>query len=203
MKPLDHLKNAYSYVDARIVNLSARENKKSIVVGALADITHEHGKSIVFLIEKELFASALSLVRPVFESGVKMLWLNRCATDQQFAKYVEKDRIDNPKTMKELVQEVENVADSAGILKTIHDLAWKPMSSYAHARYMQVGKSSAKETVIPQWNDIVEREVCQISGIMCLLTYSEALLNANAIDVDEQLTELVKLLKPVIAPENS
>lgn len=204
MKPLYHLKNAFAYVDSHMEHLSVSgDDRKTLVVGALAGVTIEHGKSIVFLIENELFASALSLVRPVFESGVKMLWLNRCATSRQIDRYIEKDRIDKPKTMKEMVQAVEDVADAAGILKTIHDLAWKSMSSYAHARYMQVGKRDQEGSTIPRWDDLIEREVCQIVGIMCLLSFSEVLLNTAAADMDEQLTELARLLQPAIAPVQS
>lgn len=200
MNAVDQLKTTLSYIDSKIIHLQPGTDQRSVVVGVLADVTIEHGKSMIVLIENRLFASALTLARPHFESGVKTLWLNRCATDQQIDRYAKKGRIDNISNMKDMVDTVETKADAGGVLKHIHDLAWKAMNSFLHVRNMQISQRFQSEDNTVHWNEGIEGELCQIIGVMILLAYTEILMISKAADLDKQVSRLTRLLEPVIVP---
>ena len=67
--------------------------KKNNLLMALFDISLEHAKSILILIENGKFGSAYALARPLVESFLRGAWIQNCATDAEVTRLSDKDKI--------------------------------------------------------------------------------------------------------------
>ncbi|WP_353681528.1 DUF5677 domain-containing protein [Alteromonas sp.] len=54
-------------------------------------VSLNHCDAIQLLAQKRNFASAYALLRPLFETTFRSMWLHRCATDEQLNKCIQKD----------------------------------------------------------------------------------------------------------------
>ncbi len=91
----------YSQLDGLNVPSDARHKFS----GGCFDATLEYQKAIVLLVKERLYGAAFALLRAVFESYVRGLWLHRCATEEDLENFA-KDKI--PKFY-ELVKAVEKL----------------------------------------------------------------------------------------------
>src|SRR5215472_9177562 len=81
------------WLDSSIHNLEIPTGDRETIVGALFDQVHEHHKAIYLLLQNSLAGSAFSLVRPMFETFVRGLWLLYCASEKAVEKF-KKDKLD-------------------------------------------------------------------------------------------------------------
>lgn len=84
------------WMDQRIDGLEIRSDERTRISAACFDVALEHQKSIVLLIANHLVGSAFSLVRVLFETYIRGLWLERCASETEIEKY---KKIDLPKAL--------------------------------------------------------------------------------------------------------
>ena len=68
------------------------------------DQVHEHVRATRLLLRHRLNGSAFSLMRVIFETFYRGLWLRHCATDQELADF-QKD--EPPRTRNEIIQAIE------------------------------------------------------------------------------------------------
>jgi len=62
---------------------------KTILLRAYVDIALEHHAAIWLLTDRKLNGSAFALVRPVYDTTLRALWINKVATEQQMEKALE------------------------------------------------------------------------------------------------------------------
>lgn len=81
------------WFDSSIHGLQIPSSDREAMAGALFDQVHEHHKAVHLLLKNSFSGSAFSLVRPMFETFVRGLWLRRCAPDQAIEKF-KKDKLE-------------------------------------------------------------------------------------------------------------
>ena len=196
MKDIDHIQNTLAFIDSEIVNLVGPGDYRTRVFCALSDVAMEHGKSIYTLIRQELYSSAYALVRAMFESGVRSLWVSRCATEKELEVYIEKDTI-KKLNMREMTAIVDETYKMNGRLIKVHGDVWSEMNSFTHGGILQVRKRLNDGVVTPDWSEQSESHLCQLIALMLLVLYTEVLVVTKPLDQEQQEATLNELLRCV------
>ena len=105
--------------------------KRSALAGACWHVTIEHEHGIVILVGNKLFGSALALLRPLYESFTRGLWLLHAASDAQ----VDQAEQDQLPGNKEVVDDLKKI----GLAPHLREKWWDALNSYCHTGYRQIG----------------------------------------------------------------
>ncbi|MEZ8968065.1 hypothetical protein FCV82_02075 [Vibrio breoganii] len=73
-------------ISKSLEGLTTSSDDKLLFPGLFHSLVIEHHRSIIVLCERQLYSSAASLIRPVFESYVKGLWFAEFAEESDFEK---------------------------------------------------------------------------------------------------------------------
>ncbi|MFZ6709531.1 DUF6988 family protein [Undibacterium sp. TC9W] len=142
----------------------------------MIDISLEHFKSVVSLVELNLPGSAFALLRVQYESFIYSVWILNCATSAQLKQF-KKNRL--KKTMAGLITQIEDDnKDIAGMLSSGHHKAWRILNSYTHSGMLQLSRRiNAKNEVGPNYSAAEIAESLEFSMRTAKLTaYQHALL---------------------------
>lgn len=71
------------------LRFSSSERKTG--AATLLDLSHEHAKSVVLLIDAKHYGSAFALLRPCIEAYIRGSWLLYCASDSEVDRFVNRD----------------------------------------------------------------------------------------------------------------
>lgn len=97
------------------------------------DLAIEHYAAICTLSTAKLYGSMFSLLRILFESCVRGLWLHYCANQKQVKEYAsEKLNI----SFRDMIESVESSAGvESGPLSSLKQKSWKLMNSFTHSGF--------------------------------------------------------------------
>ena len=160
------------------------------VAGACFAIALEHQQAIVILLEHRppLNSSAFALVRPVFESYVRGLWLSHCARDDQVESFSKGAK---PPDTASLVAAVEKAGDFDGKqLSGIYGKHWSSFSSYTHTGALQVQRWSSSEAIEPNFSAEEVAEVLEFTSALALLSAVSVAALANNEVLAQELLEI-------------
>lgn len=110
------------------------DSKRAQLAGGCWHVTIEHSMAVVVLVDQSLHGSALALVRPLFESYIRGMWLMHAATD---AEVDAAGRDDFPRDINKLTRELE--AAGASHFTDLKSQWWKRLCSLTHTGYQQIG----------------------------------------------------------------
>jgi hypothetical protein len=149
---------------------------KSHVLAAYVDIALEHHKAIWQLHESELAGSAFTLVRPVFDTLLRALWINACASAKQIEKAFD-DKLKFPR-MRDLhddIKEAYGDKDDPEQLALLNELLrhlkrlWRPMCSYTHSGAFQIRQRFMSDEVKPNYSEGEIAEALNLVTVALLL----------------------------------
>lgn len=163
------------WLDEQIDGLAIKSDDRSRFAAGCLDVALEHQKAIVLLIHNQLYGSAFSLVRPIFESYIRGVWLLNCATDEQL-RQIKRDKL--RRSFEDLVKEVERVDGyDEGVLSEVKQRSWKAMNSYTHSGVLQITRRNKEATIEPNYDNDEIIEVLKFAIIVGLLAaLAEALM---------------------------
>ncbi|EHW0638394.1 hypothetical protein L3I77_004820 [Vibrio vulnificus] len=147
----------------------------------------EHHRSIILLVERKLYSSACTLLRPLFEAYVKGLWFTHCAEDKDFAA-LRKDKFN--KTFGLMVSEIDAVKGSK--LETPKGRYWKTLNSFTHSGAALLGRKYNRDTITNSHNEELIESLLDFSANYALLSGIEV----------SMLSENVEAIKSSIALAN-
>lgn len=163
-------------------------NLRNRIAGACFAIALEHQRAVVILFEinPPLNSSAFALVRPVFESYLRGMWLSHCATDAQLDAFSKDAKL--PDTAS-LVNAVEKAGEFDGKqLSGVYKKHWSSFSSYTHTGALQVQRWNTSEAIEPSFTDEEISEVLEFTAALALLSaVSVAALANNEVLAQELL----------------
>jgi len=188
-------KELIEWLDKNINGIEiADENRQRLSVGCL-DVALEHQKGIIVLIENNVIGSALSLVRVIFESYIRGVWLNQCATDKELKLFV-KDKLE--KSFAILVSEIESKETfNAGILSNARKSGWGAMNSYTHSGIQQIVRRNTETSITPNYSEGEIVEAINFTNAIALLSAIEICNISNHIKLANELLEKVKEIASV------
>jgi len=174
-------------IDVDINTLSVSATDRFRVSAALLDQALEHHHSIRLLLPNNGIGSAFALIRVIFETTVRGIWLHRCATDEQ----IEQFRLDKVKVnFSEIVSAVETFFQRPdGALSSIKKDLWESMCSFAHGGYLQAVRRVTDEYITPNYTEAEQIEALLFANFCLVLAAAEIFSMAGNNDLAVQTTD--------------
>jgi len=175
-------------IDKATDGIEYSPSEKNNLFMALFDISLEHAKSILILIENGKFGSAYALARPLVESFIRGAWIQNCATDTEVTRLSEKDKIN--KDFSVLIDEVEGTTGWPNFFSWVKDNLYKNMNSYTHGGNQLVARRFSGDSLIhiPDVQEInALLGLATIVGFLCLTSIAN---HATIKDIDNLVADL-------------
>jgi hypothetical protein len=118
-------------------------------------------EAMLFLIRQGLVGSALTFVRPIFESTIRAGWVMGCATDEQVDSIRHNDAFRFP-TVKDMAVAVDTKFNLMDIFTIYVDDNWATLNNYAHPGLRQLTSRFSKADVTPQYSP--QRAMAGVNG---------------------------------------
>ena len=169
-----------AWIEQLVYDLSLPDSVRARLAGTCFLVAQDHHQAILLLLSQThpLHAPAFALVRPVFDTYLRGLWLAHCATDVDLERFVQGG---NPPQMPTMLAAIEQVPGfDSGQLSDIYKLSWSVMCAYTHTGSQQVLRWSTNEAIQPDYSDAEIKEVLSFTGALALLsTLGLAVIAAN------------------------
>jgi hypothetical protein len=142
---IEDINNRGAEIRSRLCELLPRhdlptDTKTAFLTGFVA-IALEHHEAISLLTKSELTGSAFALVRALFETMVRALWINKVANQSQIEK-ASRDELQFPR-MSQMLAEIDQNYTTDKFFQSLKE-AWKAMCSYAHSGALQIARRFTK-----------------------------------------------------------
>lgn len=141
---------------------------------SLFELVLEHVAGIIILSRNGFFGSSLALVRVSFETYIRGLWLQRCASDQEIQFFLNYEKI---KPIRLLIEDIEKLDGfKEGVLSRMKTNNWKQMCGFTHSGPIQIHHRNTETHIGANYCK------SEILGVI-LSCLALAFLSANAICV--------------------
>jgi hypothetical protein len=192
MTHLTNIRNFLSLIDREVDGLEFSSEDRNRISGALFDIVHEHGKSIVILFEQSMVSSAYALVRPMFEAFVRAVWLKHSASDQHIDIIIKKDKF--PLNFAQMLKIVEEDQKWPDTLTQIKETVWKSLHSYTHGGLQIISRRITDDYIehIPNEQEIFS--IIQFIALLSFLTFNEIVRMANTSEKNDVIKSMYEWL---------
>lgn len=180
-------------IDAVVNGFEYTSSERNNVFMALFDVSMEHAKSILILIENGKFGSAYALTRPMLETFIRGSWFQNCATDGEVERFVKKDKIN--KEFGLLVSEVETSAQWPNALSNIKEQLYKNLNSYTHGGNQITARRFTDDQLvhIPYKDEINSLlSLCALVSFLCFTSIAETARIENAASIAGELNEVIQ-----------
>ncbi len=136
--------------------------------GLYHSLVIEHHRSIIVLCERQLYSSAASLLRCVFESYVKGLWFAEFANESDF------DKLRNDEFKKDffkMVNALENKNNNG--LKTAKERYWPNLNSFTHSGTAQLSRRIKDDQIVSNFDPEFIEQMLSFSNTYALLSFGQ------------------------------
>lgn len=150
---------------------SVSGTRRNRLVSSMLFVSLNHCDAIQLLSQKKNFSSSYALLRPLFETTFRAIWLHRCATDEQVAKCIETDKW---KSAWDLVQEIESHTGNPPIFSKMWDDLRHFMHSFTHGGIQNAARQIGdKNYISPNLSDDEVFQLMQKVGLFSLTILGE------------------------------
>ncbi|MCK5545951.1 MAG: hypothetical protein KAI27_01170 [Rhodospirillaceae bacterium] len=172
------------WLDKQIVKLKMPSDSRNRLAGGCLDVALEHQKAILLLIAKKLYGSAFALVRILYESYIRGIWLQHCATESQLTQF----RNGTVPLFHKLIEDIEKIDGfENGFLTEFKKNSWARMNGFVHTGVEQVVCRNTTDSIEPNYDkDEVIKSIDFSNGIACLSAIAICRL-ANDVSLAENI----------------
>lgn len=156
----------------------ARNIGRNRLVSSMLFVALNHADAIQVLAQQRNFASAYALIRPLFETTFRAIWLFRCATEDQVEKL---KATDDWKSAWELVLEIEEHKGQAPILSRMWSDMRLLMHSFTHGGFQNAYRQLGENNVVSP--NLPDEEVFQLMQKVGLFSW---VILGELIDLSEK-----------------
>lgn len=143
----------------------------------------EHHRSIILLIERKLYSSACTLMRPLFEAYVQWLWFSHCATEKDF-NALRKGKFQ--KTFGLMVTEIDGKKGSK--LSIPKSRYWKTLNSFTHTGAALLGRKYNEDSITNSHDKELLKSLLEFSANYALLSGCEiSMCSGNTVAIQASL----------------
>jgi hypothetical protein len=178
---------------AMIINkrISNKDAKETLILSFL-DMSFEHMRAILFLLERELTGSAFALIRPFYETIFRGLWI---LSDNGSTKNIEKilnDKSTYPPTYT-MMDNLDNFYTRTDFFTSIHKDWWSSLCDYTHTGIRQLSRRWNSDGSLQSNNsdDEIIEVLVNMRKIFLVFTYSIA----KFFKLESEMDNIVKLSK--------
>ena len=193
-KLLDYVEVSLS--DVKLVSMKPRGK----IALSLMNVALDHAQGICALLEKGIYPPAMALQRVIFETYIRAIWIEKCATDQQVSRFIKSDRIAlNAKTdlpFSTLIKDVESAIGTTTLFSEVKENAGKILNSSTHGGMRQVDGYFDGNTIQHTYDRVIVNEMARLSTLFTCMSFS-AILDITENPKGEELAEkLFELINP-------
>lgn len=173
-------------------------------------LSMEHATAAMLLMQSEMPAPAIALLRPQFESLVRGIWLMYAATETHINKLslplTEETarRGDDLPMLSEMLKRLENVPEAPphilSQLQIYKDLAWRALNSYAHG-----GMHPLSRNVTGYPPKLVYDSLCNSNGLLMMACQMLCILTGtpeNQVQWRKLVDEFSDCFHPIDGPQS-
>ena len=202
MSVLDDISTRGAQIRERLRQLIQRHEYprdiRSLLLMAYVDIALEHHEAICLLTKSKLNGSAFAMVRPVFDTMFRALWINKVATEQQ----IEQARRDELTFLMGKIRDdikqgyfSDRPPEEAQLFDKILQLlkeAWRAMGSYMHSGALQIGRRFIGDELKPNYSEGAIVEAVNLVTIALLLLLHMFFVSMRCQKEDEETQALLR-----------
>ena len=164
------------------------ETMKNRTASTCFSIAQDHHAAMVLLIENTFYSSSFALLRSIFESYLRGLWLKHCATEVQANEFFH--GTEPPKTM---IAEIEATpAFSGGVLSHITKENWSTMCGFTHTGGLHLQRWQSHNAVEPKFDEEELEECLNCAELFGAMAGLEQVQLKNSGDTGAGVLELMK-----------
>ena len=171
MSQIEDFSNRGAEIRSRLRELLQRHyyppDTKTAFLTGYVDIALEHHEAILLLIKSNLLGSAFALVRPLFDTMFRALWINKAA-DQSQIEEASRDKDIFP-AMSQMLVEIDQSYSIDNFFQSFKGAKWRAMCSYAHSGSLQIARRFTNGDVKPSYKDTEILEVLNATNTAVLL----------------------------------
>ena len=153
-KPDAQLKEMFelmTFLDKKLDGLKIVGGHDSRASAALLHLSLEHFGAIAVLLDHNLSASAVSLLRLQYEALVRAMYFFHCASEGEAESFMSGKE---PPKIKEMISGLEDKPGfKSGFLSRVHAREWKSMNSYTHGGSEQMIRRYADGSLANHFTD--------------------------------------------------
>ena len=150
---------------------------------AAFDVVLDYFTGITASIEKRAYGSAFALVRSIFETFVRAVWLKDCASDEELAAFERDEYARNFDLILSKVEELD--AFKSGALSDLKKQAWAAMNSYTHGGIHQIARRVKGNAIDPNYLDEEVIEVLKMGQMFALLAFIQIVQVSGRMDLEQ------------------
>lgn len=189
-KAVDWLNESNKLIDA--VSFTATHRTR-VSVGLL-HLSLEHQRGIIALVDDQIYGSALALIRPQFESYVRGVWYNWCATDHQVSNFLEGKQPEKIQILIDSIEKLETYQEKA--LSSIKTKIRNVLNDYTHGGAIQIKTRNTKDEIVHNYSP---EHIVGVVQASVGLAYSASVELAKIADNTELASNLMALHKKIYA----
>jgi hypothetical protein len=167
-------------------------NDRSELVYACVDIALEHQKAIVCLVKNNMFGSASALVRPVYETLLRALWINGCAGELEI-KGLRSDPGFQFPGRSGMLKQIAEAYRTDLFSKLINEEIWQAMCGYTHSGLQQLSRrfSADGSFITPNYSEGEVLETLYGATLFMLFAAHLAFKIAGRTDAVDEMERLI------------
>ncbi len=145
------------WIARRVKTLAFPDSYRNKVAAGLLHYSLELQTSFFLLVEHNLIGSAYALMRPIYETYVRAVWLHEVATDEDLEQFRKDNayRVKNPKTgrwtnrtLDQIILDIEHIDSQLGAaFSRIKTSNWKVMNSLIHGGAEQIFRRISGDSI--------------------------------------------------------
>jgi len=185
-------------ISSKLNETSFNTSVRKRVVAPCFAVALDHFDAVLVLLGRnpKIYSSSFALMRLVFESYIRGLWLLYCATDEEIESF-SSGTFELPRKIEVMINSIENVCDFDGKqLSITRSKYWKQLCDYTHTGILQVQRWNKYDSIEPSYSDDEVIEVILFTksyALLAAVSFAEAVLNNSEL-ANELLTMASEML---------
>lgn len=201
MNLLNNYTEMLNFVEKELDDVIITSDKPNIKAAAtLLAVTIDHAQGIRILLSQGSYPSAAALMRVVFETYIRAMWLWECASEKQINTFINDDKVvslDGKSIhFKDLVKAVEVSHELPTYLSEIQANVWKGLNSLTHGGNIQLARNFDGKTIRHCYDNNLVNEVIKFITMLTCLAFSGILDLADNKNGDLVSEKLLQIIEP-------
>jgi len=201
MNHLSQFNEVLDYIEDQLICLKIKTNQENIKVAAtLFVVAIDHAQGVKFLLQSKAYPSAFALLRIIFETYIRGMWIERCANKFQLNNFVDNDKIVTKKNKKlifgDMALEVEKEHQFSEYFSEIKNYTWAGLNSLTHSGRIQLHNNFDGNSIKHCYNDKHVNEAINFTTMLVCMSFSALVDLATNTDGEEESKKLLSLIRP-------
>ncbi|MCL1093553.1 DUF6988 family protein [Shewanella kaireitica] len=164
-------------IERDIVGIKIETSKVSVKAAAtLFAVTLDHAQGIKNCLIGEAYPPAFALLRVLFETYIRAMWLEKCADEKQLDKFINEDEVVSKKNknlyFKDMILEVESLHEFPAYFSEIAKYTWDGLNSITHSGSIQLHNNFNGRTIQSCYDDEHINEALEFSAMISCMAYA-------------------------------